>query len=331
MPRLAARPGSRTGRVAVAAALVAALAQPIALAQPAVDLGRAKDLYRSAEVAMKEGRFDDAARDYGAAYEWSKDPALFFKIGRANEGAGRCEVALSYYARYLREGKPDEQFAATTRERIAACGGDARSVEGGAATSPADSGAPAPPSPGVPDEPASAGAAPSTEPTAGADGTAQTDRGQAGAGAGDPGAGGVAADAGGAADGAEAGKAERPSLIPSNHHKAAWLLTGGAAALAALGGVLAYATNASENDVRDLYVGLAGQPVTFDGQTRRRYDELVTDGRRYQNLSWTAFGLAGAAAAGAAVLFVLGRDEAAPAGRVTPLVTSRGAGVAVRF
>jgi hypothetical protein len=121
-------PRARTFGVAAVAAvalLAGTLPDRVSRAQPAQDLARAKELYQLAERAMKDGRFDDAVRDYGASYELSKDPALFFKIGRANEGAGRCDVALSYYARYLRDGKPTEQYAATTRERIRACGGDA--------------------------------------------------------------------------------------------------------------------------------------------------------------------------------------------------------------
>src|SRR5512139_3157578 len=110
----------------VGAVLAGAIGQPVSRAQPAADLSRARDLYEAAEVAMKDGRFDDAARDYGASFEASKDPALLFKIGRANERAGRCDVALVYYARYLREGRPSEPFTAVTRDRIAACGGDAR-------------------------------------------------------------------------------------------------------------------------------------------------------------------------------------------------------------
>src|SRR5687768_10220988 len=100
------RPRALGAAVVVAAAVLAgAVASPIGRAQPvpdrSPDLERARELYRNAETAMKESRFDDAARDYAAAYEVSKDPALLFKIGRANEAAGRCDVALSYYARYL--------------------------------------------------------------------------------------------------------------------------------------------------------------------------------------------------------------------------------------
>lgn len=322
MPRHAARGrGPRAvgiAAVVTAALLAGSLVQPITHAQPAPDVSRARDLYRSAEAAMKDGRFDDAIRDYGAAYELSKDPALFFKIGRANERAGRCETALIYYARYLREGKPTEQFTATTRERILACGGDARSVEGSAApvspepTSETDAS-------GTPGTTAQAGSAAGTTEPAGATEPA----GEAGSAAGS-----ATEPVDGAA--ASAGSGAPRVLIPSNHHKVAWLLTGGAIALAALGGILGYAADSSENDVRDLYVGFAGQPATFDGQTRKRYDDLVDQGHRYEHLSWASFGLAGAAAVGAAVLFVIGgREEAAPA--VTPVVTRTGAGVAVRF
>src|SRR5689334_13092407 len=120
-----------SGAVVAAALLGGSLAPPVSHAQPApaAELDRAKDLYKSAETAMKDGQFDDALRDYSAAYELSKDPALLFKIGRANERAGRCEVAVTYYARYLREGTPNEKFATLTRERITACGGDVHKLE----------------------------------------------------------------------------------------------------------------------------------------------------------------------------------------------------------
>ncbi len=359
-----------TALAALTALLWGSIAAPLGYAQPAPDaaIGRAKDLYKSAEAAMKDGRYDDATRDYGAAYELSKDPALFFKIGRANERAGKCDVAVIYYARYLREGKPSEQFAAATKERIAACGGDVRSHDGSAA--------PVEPHPGAlgASEQGSGGATPgpagshSTAPgstasggaTPGPAGSGRTAPGSTGASApgstsstGAPGSTSSASERGSTGSGSAAGStdvaagtsagsadvaagtgnsAPAPVLTPSNPGKVAWLLGGGAIALVTLGGVLAYASSSSENDVRDLYVGFAGQPATFDAQTQKRYDELVDQGHRYQHLSWAAFGLAGAAAAGAAVLFVLGRrDEPAQHARVTPLVTTSTAGVAVTF
>lgn len=286
---------------------------PLGHAQPAPDpeISRAKDLYKSAEAAMKDGRYNDATRDYGAAYELSKDPALFFKIAHANERAGKCDVALIYYARYLREGQPSEQFIAATKERIAACGGDVH--DAGAAS--------VQPHPG----PASSGDHGSGSAPPGSTG--------AGSGSAPPGSTGTGADSG-SADVAAGDGSSSPKLVlsPSNPDKVAWILSGGAIAMITLGGVLAYASSSSENDVRDLYVGFAGQPATFDGQTQKRYNDLIDEGRRYQHLSWAAFGLAGAAAVGAVILFVIGgHDESAQHARVTPLVTTRSAGVAVTF
>jgi len=321
MSRRVLRPAGRRapGVIAVVAmaTLAGAITHPVSHAQPApaADLGRAKDLYRTAEAAMKDGRFEDAARDYDAAYESSKDPALFWKIGRAHEKAGKCDVALIYYARYLREGKPAEPFVTTTRERITACGGDLRTLEGSAA-------------PGEP-RPAAGSATGSGTATATATATAT------GSAAPGPTGGEPAVDAGSAAGSAAASTgtgSASATPVPTNSHKVAWIMTGSAIALATLGGVLAYAATSSENDVRDLYVGFAGQPPVFDAKTRQSYDELVSQGERYQHLSWASFGLAGAAAVGAAVLFVIGgRDEAAQPARIAPIVTPNSAGVAVTF
>jgi hypothetical protein len=303
-PRRGNRTATAAARLAVvvgAAVLAATLAGPVG-AQPAPDLARARELYQSAEAAMREGRFDDAARDYGASYEASKDPALFFKIGHANERGGRCDVALSYYGRYLREGHPTERFIASTRERIVACGGDVNALEGGAVE---------------PRRTGSGGSAIGRDPGSAAAGSATGDA---------PAAGSATIDV------PATGSAAPVTLVPSNSHKVAWIMTGGAVALAALGGVLAYAASSSENDVRDLYAGLGGQPPAFDAQTKQRYGDLLDQGRRYQHLSWASFGLAGAAAAGAALLFAIGgRPEAPGHARVTPTVTTRGAGVAVTF
>jgi hypothetical protein len=295
--------------VVAAATLAGAITGPVSHAQPApapaAELSRAKDLYRSAEAAMTDGRFDDAARDYGAAYEASKDPALLFKIGRANENAGKCDAALRYYARYLHDGNPSEPFVTATRERITACGGDGHTLEGSAA--------PVEPQPGA-DRAAGTGSA-------------------ATVGSAAPGTtGGEAATGPGSAAGSAAAPTGSVTATPTNRHTVAWIITGGAIALATLGSVLAYAASSSENDVRDLYVGFAGQPAAFDARTMQSYDDLVSQGQRYQHLSWASFGLAGAAAAGAAVLFVIGgRDEAAPPARIAPIVTPTSAGVTVTF
>ena len=287
--------------VVAATSLAGAIGPGVASAQPAPagDVARAKDLYRSAEAAMKEARYGDAVRDYGAAYELTKDPALFFKIARANEKAGKCDVALIYYARYLRDGNPNEQFVTITRERIAACGGEPHVTEPAAPVAPPTGPEPVahpegPPAPVTPPAPVPA-PAPASPPAA----------------------------------------PPSPPAPRTARNTAAWVVTGGALGLAVLGGVLAYAARSSENDVRDLYVGFAGQVPAFDATTRKRYDELVDQGHSYQHLSWAAFGLAGAAAASAAALFVLGGHGGGEVGArplaIAPVLTPRTAGVAVTF
>lgn len=116
--------------LAAAASAVPADAQP-----SSPDLAEAASLYRSAEQAMADKRYDDAARDYGAAYEISKDAILFFKIASALDKGGKCPVAITYYRRYLREGKPSAEHQKLTGERIAAC-------ESRASASPPPSSAP---------------------------------------------------------------------------------------------------------------------------------------------------------------------------------------------
>src|SRR5690348_6480580 len=90
------------------------------------DYARAAELYKLANQEMADGRYVEAARDYGAAYDITKDPILFFKIGSANEKAGRCDLALIYYGRYVKEAKPDPKYQQVVQERITACGGDPR-------------------------------------------------------------------------------------------------------------------------------------------------------------------------------------------------------------
>lgn len=249
-------------------------AQP---APQAPDLAHAKDLYKSAEAAVKEGRFVDAARDYGGAYEITRDPVLFFKIGSANERAGKCDLALIYYGRYLREARPSESFATITREHIVACGGDPNvdAAQGSAAAS----------GPG------------SAEPVATGSGSAE----------------GSAVDAGGAA-----GSGSAATVVVHAPNRGAWILVASSIALVTVGGVLAYAARSAESDVEDLYVGFGGQPPSFDARTQKQYEDLVSEGNRYEKLSWASFGLAGASAIGAAILFYRHTGETV---QVAPAVT----------
>jgi hypothetical protein len=268
---------------------------------PAPDLEHAKELYKTAESEMASGRFEDASADYGAVYDITRDPVLFFKIASANEKAGKCDVALIYYGRYLREAKPPEKFVAVTQERIVACGGDAR-VAG------------------------------AVEPAGDATGSA------AGSADGAPASGSAAGGGSGVTAEVPAPVATGVPVVPLapvdkpaiGRHKGAWLLISGSIAFITIGAVLAYSASTAENDVADLYVGFNDQPPVFDERTQKTYDALISDGHRYEVLSWVSFGLAGAAAAGATVLFLhgSGAEQLHRTVRITPTVRRDGGGVA---
>lgn len=245
---------------------------PPADGAPAPDLAKAAELYQAANQAMDEGRYSSAARDYTAAYDISKDPVVFFKIASAHDKAGACDVAVTWYRRYLDEAKPEPKFAQLAQERIDACKPIVEPTPAPTETQPTDT----QPTDAQPTE-----AAPmeSSTPT--------------------------------------------PGLATSKRKDAAWLLVGGTLTFVTTGIVLAYSANSSEQDLRDLYVSNNGRPPRFDANTQKRYDDLVSEGERFEHLSWAAFGLAGGCAIAATVLFL---KADAPV-TVAPVVTPKETGV----
>jgi hypothetical protein len=104
---------------------------------------------------------------------------------------------------------------------------------------------------------------------------------------------------------------------------------GGALTFATAGAVLAYSTSSAEQDLKDLYVTSGSMPPRFDADTRRRYNDLVDEGERYQLLSIISFSVAGACAAGAGYFFWRASQERDVT--VMPVITPTTAGLRVRF
>jgi tetratricopeptide (TPR) repeat protein len=265
------------------------------------DTERAVELYKQAEAEMAAGRFAAAAEDYAHAYDITKDPVLFFKIASAYDKALRCDLALTYYRRYLRDGKPNEEFSKLTTERITAC---EKTNVVSAANPPAPSSAPAPaPTPAPAPAPAASGVADPFAPTpAEAAAASQT----------------PAAATTAPPDDSTKQLTDKPSLSgsrPSKLRGAAYIVLGVGLALGTVGVVSAMSAEAAEKDLEDLYsIRVMGIPPEFSPDEQERYDDLVDQGERYQTLSWVAFGAAGAAFVGATALFLLSRsdDEAPP-------------------
>jgi len=77
----------------------------------APDFAHAAEIYRAAAAATwPKAITRTRARGFGTAYEMTKDAVLFFKIGFAYEKAGKYDVALTSYDRYLKEAKPSQKF-----------------------------------------------------------------------------------------------------------------------------------------------------------------------------------------------------------------------------
>lgn len=291
------------------------------MAQPASpDMDRAKDLYRAAEEAVKAGRYADAVRDYGGAYEITRDPVLFYKIGSANQLAGKCEVALIYFNRYLKEGRPSETFQKLAKEKIEKCGGTPPDVKTGTTGTTTTTGT---------GTPTGTGTGTTTTTTTTNVGTGTTTGPETGTGTTTTTTG---TGSGTVVVGAGSGSSETPKVhVGHRSNKPAWVLVATSVGFITVGAVLAYSASSSESDIDDLYQGLGGMAPTFNPTTKQKYDDLVDEGERYEKLSWVSFGLAGVTGIAAAVLFWKnsGKDETSV--QVTPTASASGGGVSARW
>lgn len=289
----------------VAVGLALALAWPDHASAQQPDFKAAAEHYKAADALMAQGNYSGAALEYAIAYDITKDPILFFKIGTANEKAGKCNVALTYFQRYLKEGNPSEEYRRVTEEKIAGCKATVGEPPpgGGGTTPPPDpdtvgGGDPDPgtgePGGAVEDEPATTG-----DGLGGGLGPAFTDKGG------------------------------------SWKRSAAWISTGVTIGMVAVATVLYMSAEGSEEDLQALidFRDTNGEPLPFN-EIKTQYDDLVDEGERFDRLSTIAFAAAGVSAAAAVTFFVLdarsGKPKERPVGfvgRVQPRVDRHGAGV----
>jgi tetratricopeptide (TPR) repeat protein len=79
--------------------------------------GSARDHYLKGTKAYDLGLYDDAVREYMAAYQIKDDPALLFNIAQAHRLAGHLPEALRFYKTYLSK-LPRAENAADLRAKI---------------------------------------------------------------------------------------------------------------------------------------------------------------------------------------------------------------------
>jgi hypothetical protein len=265
---------------------------PAAPARP--DFEAARRHYQAAEEAGRAGDHATAAREYNTAYEITRDPVLFFKIGQAHDKAGDCDAARSYYGRFLKEGSPTPEQRARTEALGEACVSRPRpeAAEPPAAEPPAPE--PVQPAPVQPTRP------PPPSPV-------------------------VAA--------AAERRAAMPLLEETSWQRtAAWTSVGITLALGTTAAVLGLSAASREEDVQNLiaFRDPEGDPAIFTGATRDRYNDLVSEGKRLETLSIVALAATGAAAAASVVFFLLDAragDDEAPALGLAPIVGDDQAGL----
>jgi hypothetical protein len=292
------------------------LAVTMALAAPRVaradgpDYEEAKVHYANAEKAMTDGKYEVAAEEYGVAYDITKDAVLFLKIGNAELKAGKCDAAVVYFERYLKEGNPSsDEVKAATQEKIDGCkkGGTAATTT----TTDTDTGT---------------GTGTGSETGTGTETGTDTETGTA-----------TETDAG---TGTETGTGPgSPSFLdekPSWKKSAGWISVGASVAFLTAGAILAMSGESREEDLNALYDfrDPQDQPAAFEGNVSSRYQTLIDDGKRFNTMARISFGIAGAAAVTATIFLVLdhkqhhGAESGSAITRVTPLVTRGGGGLA---
>jgi len=92
----------------------------IALADPsdASDTARAKTHYKQGKAFLDSGLYDDAIREFQAAYQIAPVPELLFNIAQAARLKGDAERALTMYQKYIDE-SPDGPGADEAHTHIA--------------------------------------------------------------------------------------------------------------------------------------------------------------------------------------------------------------------
>jgi len=278
---------------------------------------QAKVHYQNAETAMKEGRYSAAASEYGIAFEVIQDPILFYKIGVAHQLDGKCDAAVVYFKRYIKEGKPKEDFLATVEDKIAAC-------DGAGGTTPPDPDGDGGMIDADPDAVPDADPDPDPEPDADLDADADPDTDT------DTGAGtGTGADGPGA-----------PSFLdtqPSWKKSAAWVSVAATVGFGTVGAILLMSSRSRQEDIETLadFRDAQDLPAEYEGTVQERYETLVDEGESFKRWSTIGFAAAGVAAVAAVTLFALegkgGGESGSVITRITPVIGPDRAGFAAIF
>ena len=282
----------RSGCVVVVAVLsILAASSPTRAAGDDSATAIARDRYAKGTTFYDLGKYDDAIREFEAAYEAKADPAFLYNLAQSHRLAGHSSEALRYYRTYLRY-VPRAPNRADIEERI-------KTLEKAAANEHTTPATPQPPptnaTPGTPPPvdtsptPAPYGPGPSGQPPGpGAAYPANpADQGQP------PGAPPPAYTP----PGTEGQIAPPPAPLPSPHEKSgrqrAGIVIGATgAAVFVVGAVFGLVANAQSKKVED------------EAKNGQRFDPAVERlGRTSQTLQWVGYGIGTVAVVAGLVIY----------------------------
>lgn len=284
--------------------LAVILAAPLSLAGQAraEDPGQAPDFaaakvhYTNAENAANAGDWAVATKEYGIAYEITRDPVLFFKLGNAYLKSNDCSRAVDYFQRYLNEANPSQEFRDDASLRIKTCQGS--------------SGLPTTATRGEETKDSSSLKSTHTaEVIVPVNNSSATEQGRD-----EESVGGWAPDDLG----------DQPVFLDEAttwQSTAAWGSVAVSVALLSAGTVLGLSAKSREEDIDNLisYRDPNGEAAAFEGNVSQRHQELIDEGNKLNKMALVTFGLAGAGVVTAAVFFFLDPGSDAPEDALTIL------------
>jgi hypothetical protein len=235
----------------------------------AQDFAAAGQHFSAAQDAFQLGQYKQAAQEYQAAYDITKDGALLFNIGESWQRAGETAKALAAYQAYLKD--PAQGLAGDRQEvekRIAALSGAAPTPASAGETKPLASEA----SPKV--APAEENKPPAAVKSTASKGPPELNRAPAAA-------------------------------TSSRLRTAAWVSVAAAVALATAGAIMGLgAQNRADELQRRTTLLVNNQPPVYDDDQRDAYESLMTEGNAYNTAAIALLSVAGAAAVTSTALFI---------------------------
>ena len=95
-------PAFRDARLGVGLVVVCLLGAALSSPARAENAASAREHYERGTKFYDIGKYDDAIREFEAAYEAKSDPAIIFNLAQAHRLAGHNQEALQLYRNYLR-------------------------------------------------------------------------------------------------------------------------------------------------------------------------------------------------------------------------------------